>query len=179
MWDTPGLAAACYTDDFYLASVTYGPERRLMEFTIGRTEIRKRNRNVVGGLVFGSMLAALIVVQNQRSPDVYNTTLLWSVVGFVVIANVVNLVRHLRYVRLTKSHRLEVLDDSIRFVTGNEMTELQLEDVAAIRLFHRRKELLHIQVLLKNKRGIRLEGYDDLEGLSRLLQNRVPDSTIT
>lgn len=147
-----------------------------MNYTICPEEIRKRSRNITWGVVLSAALAGLTVVQNNRNPDTYNRTLLWSVVGFLIVANVVNLIRHLRYVRLSKTHRIDVLDDSIQFVTRGELTELQLDEVAAVREFRRGNKLQHIQVLLKNKRGIRLEGYGDLEGLARLLRQKLPGS---
>ena len=54
------------------------------------------------------------------------------------------------------------------------MTELDPKNIAAIRFFRKKGELQHIQIRLRNNRGIRLEGYEELEELGRLLTEAVP-----
>ena len=80
----------------------------------------------------------------------------------------------LRYLRKIRDHHLELEPGKLRFVTGGECSELDLAQVAAIRLFKRWGKLQHIQLLLKNNRGIRLEGYQDLPHLAERLQAELP-----
>ena len=68
-------------------------------FVIGRPEIEKRNRNLLWGLVLSLLLALVITVENYRDPITYNNALLWSIVAFLVLANLVNYFRYIRYLR--------------------------------------------------------------------------------
>ncbi len=149
-----------------------------MKFRIADEETGKRRRNLFYGLLFTSILAGVVALKNQQAPQQYNDVLLWSVVGFAVLANLVNYLRHRRWLRLSRDHFLEVLPNRIRFWTNGQMSELLPEDIAAVRFHQRRGRLQHIQILLTSKRGIRLEGYRDLEGLSRLLEEYLPEAKI-
>jgi hypothetical protein len=80
----------------------------------------------------------------------------------------------LRYLRLIDDHCLEVVAGKLRFLTAGKCSELEFEQVSALRLFRRRGKLRHIQLLLKNNRGIRLEGYQDLDRLAQCLQDALP-----
>lgn len=140
-------------------------------FTITAESLRQRKRNILLGAFF-SVLLVLVVL--QASTEKENLPLVWSVLGFVVIANVVNLYRHLRYLRLVRDHRLELLPERVDFWTGGDKTVLDLRDVAGVFLYRWRGRLRHIQVRLKNNRGIRLEGYSDLEALAAGLEQRLP-----
>lgn len=147
-------------------------------FVIGRETLGQRNRNILWGAGLSLILAAVIAVGHYRYPQTYNDVLLWSVIGFVIIANLVNFVRHLRYLRLVKTHRVEIRTGILRFWTGPDKSELNLKDVALVNLFRRRGALQHIQIRLNNNRGIRLEGYQDLERLARLLTEQVPKAHV-
>lgn len=147
-------------------------------FVISQETLALRNRNLLWGVGLSLILAALIAFGHYRYPQTYNDVLLWSVVGFVILANLVNFVRHLRYRRLVKSHRVEVHPGILRFWTGPDKTELDLNDIAALRLFRNKGGLGHIQILLKNDRGIRLEGYRDLDRLATLLLEQVPKAHV-
>ncbi len=145
-----------------------------MDFIIGETEVRKRKRNILLGGVFSLLLAGMIAVQNHRNPEQYNDLLLWSVVGFVIIANVVNYYRHRRYLRQIRDHRVEVQPGKVKFWTGGDSSSLDVNDIAAMSFFRRKGMLQHIQIRLKSNRGIRLEGYNDLEELGRLISEQIP-----
>jgi hypothetical protein len=145
-----------------------------MKFVIGGAEVRKRRGNVLLGGVFSLMLAGIIAVQNYRYPEKYNDLLFWSAVGFVVIANVVGYYRHRRYLRQIRDHRVEVHPGNVQFWTGDEMSELGVNDIAAMTFYRRRGVLQHIQIRLKSNRGIRLEGYNHLEELGRLIAEQIP-----
>ena len=143
-------------------------------WTIGDTERGLRRRNIALGLLLSLLLAGIVVYQNQHNPDQYNDVLLWSIVGFVVLANLVNYVRYRRWLRRSAEHVLELTDDRLEFSTGGDVSTLELAEITALRVFRRSGAVRHIQLLLPNNRGIRLEGYDDLEGLSCALAERLP-----
>lgn len=147
-------------------------------FVIGATERRKRWRNIGWGIVFSVALVVAVVIGHERDPVNFNTALLWSVAAFAILANLVNLVRFLRYLRLIRDHYLEVAPGTLRFSTGGDVSELELDDVSAMRLFRRGKRIDHIQLVLKNNRGIRLEGYENLAELEQLLRDELPEGRV-
>jgi len=143
-------------------------------FTIDQGSLAQRRRNILLGLVFSLVLALVVVFGHYRYPATYNAVLLWSVLGFVIIGNLVNWLRHRRYVRLVRNHRIEVHQGRVEFWTGGEKSVLEVGDIAALTLYRRRGSLRHVQVRLTNNRGIRLEGYRDLERLAALLADQIP-----
>ncbi len=147
-------------------------------WTIGVGERSLRRRNIAWGLLLSALMVGVVVYQNQHNPKEYNDVLLWSVVGFVVLANLVNYVRYRRWLRRSAEHYLELTGDRLAFSTGGEVSTLELTEITALRVFRRSGEARHIQLLLPNNRGIRLEGYDDLEGLSSALAERLPAEKI-
>ena len=147
-------------------------------FSIGGYALDQKRRNILWGAVQSLILTALIAFGNDRYPETYNDVLLWSVVAFVIGANLINYLRYRRYLRLIRDHSVEVVPGKVRFRTGTEGSELDLNDVALINLFRRKGVLRHIQIRLKNTRGIRLEGYRDLERMSELLAQQVPKEHI-
>jgi len=149
-----------------------------MEFVIGEAEARKRKKNVLLGGLFSLALAGIIAVQQYRSPEEYNGALFWSIVGFVVLANLVNYYRHRRYLRLVRTHRVVVQPGKVQFRTGGESSELDVKDIAAMVFHRKRRALQHIQIRLKSDKGIRLEGYDDLETLGRLIAEQIPSEHV-
>lgn len=149
-----------------------------MEFVIGEAEVRKRKKNVLLGGLLTLALAGITAAQQHWSPEAYNGALLWSIVGFVVLANAVNYYRHRRYLRLVQTHRLEVHPGKVQFWTAGERSELDVNDIAAVVFFRKRRVLQHIQIRLKSNRGIRLEGYDHLERLGRLITEQIPSEHV-
>jgi hypothetical protein len=145
-----------------------------MQFHIAKAELIQRRRRIQYGLVFSTLLAALIGYQHQQAPQDYNDVLFWSVMGFLLAANLINYFRHRRYLAKARIHHIELLDEQIAFVTGEESSRLPLADIAAMRSFHRREKLAHIQLKLRNGRGIRLEGYEQMDQLEEALQQRLP-----
>jgi hypothetical protein len=148
-------------------------------FTIGEGEIKIRNRNILWGLLFSLLLAAVITVENYRDPASYNNTLLWSILGFLVLANLVNYFRHLRYLRLIRKHQVKVEDNKIIFHTDDQVSELDTSSIAIMQLYRGKNGLQHIQLRLKNNRGIRLEGYDQLGTMADLIAARLDPEQIT
>lgn len=145
-----------------------------MQFKISAKELTKRNRNILWGAAFSVLLAGVVAAANRRYPATYNDTFLWSVIGFVVLANLVNFVRHLRYLKRARMHRLQVDDGLVRFYTGDEMSELEPADIAALTVYRTKGEIGHLQLRLKNNRGVRIEGYEDMDGLKEALAGLLP-----
>lgn len=148
-------------------------------FKIESEALRQRTRNILWGAGLSLALAAAIGVVHYRNPGTDTDTLLWSIVAFVTLANLANYVRHRRYLRQTRDHRVEVRPGRVQFWTGGNKTELDVKDIAAINLYSRRGVLRHIQLRLKNNRGIRLESYGDLEGMAAALAGQIPKAHVT
>jgi hypothetical protein len=147
-------------------------------FTISPDSIAKRKKNILLGGVLSLLLAAAAVAGNLRYPQTYNDVLLWSVLGFVLIGNLVNYYRHRRYLRLIQDHRVDVYPGRIEFWTGGEKSVLDTGDIAGLFLYRSRGELKHIQVRLKSNRGIRLEGYGGLEDMAGAIAKQLPKAHV-
>ncbi|MBK8637795.1 MAG: hypothetical protein IPN92_05715 [Chromatiaceae bacterium] len=148
-------------------------------FTISPESLRERSRNIVYGLVLSIGLASLIYWGHIQFPQSFNNTLLVSVYLFLVAANLINYVRHRRYLRLVKDHWIQIQPDRVRFHAAGAITELDLEEVAAVNVYRRRGAPRHVQIKRKDNRGIRLEGYGDMEGLIQALKARIPAAHVT
>jgi hypothetical protein len=150
----------------------------LERFVIRRDERRQRWIHVGWGLLFSTGMIAVVALDYQQDPQPSARGLLWSVIIVLLMANVGNLFFLLRYLRKIRDHHLELEPGRLRFVTAGESSELDLAQVAAIRLFRRWGKLQHIQLVLRNNRGIRLEGYQDLDRLAVCLQAELPSGTV-
>lgn len=143
-------------------------------FSIDPESLRARTRNVIYGAVFGLALIGLVSWGHTQQPETYNKVLLWSVVGFIVLANLIGYFRHRRYLRLARKHRIEVGRDGIRFFNASEVSTLAPADIVAVTVYRNRRGIRHIQVRRTDNRGIRLEGYRDMQGLAAALKELVP-----
>ncbi len=150
----------------------------MMKFTISTEEIQKRSKNIKIGVFFASLLTIFIFYNNAQYPEKYNDVLFWSIMGFIILANMIGYYRYRRYLRMTKEHWLEVYPQQLQFHTQGEVSELDINDVAALNLYHKKGLLQHIQLKLKNNRGIRLEGYGNLDELANLLSEQIPKAHI-
>jgi len=150
-----------------------------MRFKIGQTELQKRRKNLKIGSFFAAVLVIFIYYNNYEYPEKYNDVLYWSIMGFIVLANSVGYYRYRRYLNRVRDHWVEVHPKQLQFYTQGHVSNLNLDDVAALHFHHNKESLQHIQIKLKNNRGIRLEGYDDLEQLAHLLSEQVPKAHIT
>lgn len=146
----------------------------MQRFVVGKEEKRRRWINVGWGLLFSSAMIVTVAFEHQQDPERYSSFLLWSVVSILGAANLGSLVFLLRYLRLIDDHCLELVPGKLRFLTAGKWSELAFEQVTALRLFRRRGKLRHIQLILRNNRGIRLEGYQDLARLAECLQKELP-----
>ena len=81
-----------------------------MKFQVADSEFKQRNRRVIYGLLFSTLLVGIIASQHLYYPEQFNDVLLWSVVVFVVFANSINYYRHLRYIKRARQHTLELLE---------------------------------------------------------------------
>lgn len=147
-------------------------------WVIGEGERDQRRRNNGLGLALSLLLVAIIVYQNHNYPAQYNDVLLWSVVGFVIAANLISYYRFRRYLKRSAGHFLELADGQLRFSTAGEVSSLELNQIAAMRVFRRGARVSHVQLLLTTNRGIRLEGYEEMEGLVAALTRRLPADKI-
>lgn len=142
-------------------------------FTISAESLVQRKRNLLWGVGLSLLLVFLIGFGHLRRPETYNEVLLWSVVGFVLLANLVNYLRHRRYLRLIRDHRIEVYPGRVEFWSGGGKTVLNMSDIVALTRYRKAGALGHIQLRLTSGRGIRLEGYDDLDGLAGRLSEQI------
>jgi hypothetical protein len=143
-------------------------------FRIGPNALRRRRRNLAYGAGLSLLLILVMLWANGSQPQTYNDVLLWSMIGFLVLANIVGYARYRRYRRLAARHRLVVDAPEVRFETGDTQSVLQSTAIAAIRVYRGRRGIGHIQILRTDNRGIRLEDYDDMKGLAAALKTLVP-----
>ncbi|MCK5648440.1 MAG: hypothetical protein KAI22_06125 [Gammaproteobacteria bacterium] len=151
----------------------------MMRFKVGKTELRKRSKNIILGGVFAGMMVIFIAYYNNEYPEEYNDVLFWSIMGFIILSNLVGYYRYRRYLRMVKEHWIEVHPEKLQFHTKGEVSELNINDIAALNFYRRKGILQHIQIKLKNNRGVRLEGYEDLNSLGNLLSEQVPKAHIS
>ncbi len=145
-----------------------------MSYRISEKLLQTRKKNILWGAVLSLMLVGVIVAGHLQYPTTYNDVLLWSVAFFVVFGNLINYYRYRRYLRLIKDHRIDVDGDRVHFYTGGEKSVLEIKDIAVLTFYRRRGKVKHIQLKLRNNRGIRLESYADLEQLGRVIADRMP-----
>lgn len=142
-------------------------------FRISRSVIRKRHINTTLGILFGTALCLLVLRGHAVDSNKYNETLLFSVVVFVVLFCLFNLIGHIRYVLKSRKHHLEVGEDRITFVTGSEQSVLLLGEVAVAERQSRLREGPSYMMQLKNKRIVRLVGYERQDVLIDMVSERI------
>ena len=142
-------------------------------FRISEAAIRKRQFNTALGIVLGVALCVIALQGNAADSQRYNATLLVSIVGFVIIFCLYNLLAHIRYIVNSRKHHLEIGEDCITFVTGTNESVLTLSDVALVEQQSRLREGPSLMMRLKNKRIVRLVGYERQEALNALVTQRI------
>ena len=150
-----------------------------MRFKIGQTELQKRSKNIKISAFLASILVMFVFYQNNEYPEKYNDVLYWSIMGFIILANLIGYYRYRRYLRMAKDHWLEIYPKQIQFYTQGKVTQLNIDDIAALNFYRKKGTLQLIQIKLKNNRGIRLEGYEDISTLGQLLSEQVPKAHIS
>ena len=149
-----------------------------MSYTISETSLQTRKKNIILGALFSLALAAVVTTGHSQYPETYNVMFFWSVIIVVVVANLVNFYHYRRYLRLVKDHRIEIDGNEISFFTGTEKSVLNVKEIVALTFYRRKGQVKHIQLKLKNNRGIRLEGYTDLEQLGGVIADRIPKEQV-
>ena len=149
-----------------------------MVYSISKASLQTRKNNIILGALFSLVLIVVITAGHYQYPETYNDMLFWSVVAAVVIGNLVNYYRYRRYLRLVEHHRIEIDGDEVSFFNGSEKSVLAVKDIVTLTFYRRKGRLEHIQLKLRNNRGIRLEGYTDLEQLGRAIADRIPKELV-
>ncbi|MBT8439585.1 MAG: hypothetical protein KJO91_07640 [Gammaproteobacteria bacterium] len=149
-----------------------------MRYSISETSLQTRKKNIFLGALFSLVLAAVITAGHIQYPETYNDIVLWSVIFMVVVGNLVNYYRYRRYLRLVKDHRIEIGDDKVTFFTGADKSVLETKEIVALTFYRRKEQVEHIQLKLRSGRGIRLEGYADLEQLGGAIADRIPKELV-
>jgi len=149
-----------------------------MVYSISKTSLQTRKNNIFLGALFSLVLVVVVTAGHYQYPETYNDMLFWSVVAAVVIGNLVNYYRYRRYLRLVEHHRIEIDGDEVSFFNGSEKSVLAVKDIVTLTFYRRKGRLEHIQLKLRNNRGIRLEGYTDLEQLGRAIADRIPKELV-
>jgi hypothetical protein len=150
-----------------------------MRFKISQKELQKRSKHIISGAFFAGILMIFIVYNNAQYPETYNDVLFWSIIGFIVLTNLVGYFRYRRYWQKARDHWLEIHSDQLKFFTQGNVTQLNINEIAALNFFRRQGKLQHIQIKLRNNRGIRLEGYNDIDLMAEHLSARIPKAHIT
>ncbi len=150
------------------------PPKSPLRYTISETSLETRRKNILLGVVLSTILAVVAGAGHVQDPETYNDLFFWSVIVAVVAGNLVNYLRYRRYLRLIAEHRIEIDGNEVRFITGADQSRLDTADIVALTFYRRKGQVEHIQLKLKNTRGIRLEGYGDLEQLGRAIADRIP-----
>ena len=149
-----------------------------MPYTISETSLQTRKKNIIFGALLSLLLAVVVTAGHSQYPETYNDIFFWSVIIVVVVANLVNFYYYRRYLRLVEDHRIEIDGDEISFFTGTEKSVLNVKEIVALTFYRGRGQVKHIQLKLKNNRGIRLEGYADLEQLGIAIADRIPKEQV-
>jgi len=149
-----------------------------MHYTISETSLQTRKNNVFLGALFSLVLAVVVTAGQFQYPETYNDVFFWSVLIVVAIGNLVNYYHYRRYLRRVENHRIEIASDKISFVTGSEKSVLDSKDIVALTFYRRKGQIAHIQLKLRNNRGIRLEGYTDLEQLGGAIADMIPGEQV-
>ena len=149
-----------------------------MVYSISKASLQTRKNNIFLGALFSLVLVVVIAAGHYQYPETYNDMLFWSVIVAVVIGNLVNYYRYRRYLRLVEHHRIEIDGDEVSFFNGSEKSVLAVKDIVTLTFYRRKGRLEHIQLKLRNNRGIRLEGYTDLEQLGRAIADRIPKELV-
>ena len=140
-----------------------------MIFKISQAEVKKREKNILLGVLFSFGLAGALMLGNDTLKITYNSLLLTSIVLFFVFANFFNGLRHLKWKKIIQIHRLEILDDKFIFSKGDEKSTLTPEKIKKIRLKRQNESVRWMIIFLTTGNKIRLEGYDEMDVLAKLI----------
>jgi hypothetical protein len=149
-----------------------------MRYCISESSLQARKKNIILGALFALLLAAVITAGHFQNPETYNDMVFWFVIIALVVGNLVNYYRYRRYLRLVEDHWIEIDGDEVSFFTGTEESVLDTKEIVALTFYRSKGQVGHIQLKLRNNRGIRLEGYADLEQLGGAIADRIPKELV-
>lgn len=149
-----------------------------MIFKIGQTEIHKRRKNMLLGVLFSLGLSVTMVQGNAQDSLRYNDFLIGSIVLFFIFANVINLIRHFKWKGVIKNHQVEVLEDQMVFYKADEKTVLKIDQIQKV--FLKRQKGLVTRMILELPIGnkIRLEGYEEMDAFAQVIVGKVDQERI-
>jgi hypothetical protein len=154
------------------------PPKYPMTYSISKTSLQSRKKNIVLSALLSLGLIVVVTAGHFQDPETYNDMFYWSVIIAVLIGNVVNYYRYCRYLHLVEDHRIEIIGDEVFFFTGTDKSVLNTNDIATLTFYRRKGQVEHIQLKLRNNRGIRLEGYTDLEQLGGTIADLIPQEQV-
>jgi hypothetical protein len=154
------------------------PPKYSMLYSISETSLQTRKKNVFLSALLSLVLVAVTTAGHFQYPETYDDMVFWSVIIAVVAGNLVNYYRYRRYLRLIEDHRIEIDGDEVSFFTGTDKSVLDTKEIVALTFYRRKGQVEHIQLKLRNNRGIRLEGYVDLEQLGGAIADRIPKELV-
>ena len=160
------------------ANLEMQPPEYPMSYSISKASLQSRKKNIILGALLSLVLSAVVMVGHVQDPETYNDVFFWSVMIVVVVGNLVKYYRYRRSLRLVEDHRVEIIGDEVSFVTGTDKSILNIKDIAALTFYRRKRQVEHIQLKLRNNRGIRLEGYTDMEQLGNAIADRIPQEQV-
>lgn len=152
------------------AEIPQAPRERT--FRISRETIRLRHRNTIVGFAFAVALFWIVWKIRVATTEPYRAMLLGLVLLFLILFGVVHLAGYVQYLRRSRTHRVEVEEGCLYFTTEGERTRLELRDVLLIERQKRLGEMFSLMLRLRNRRHVRLEGYEDQERLMDLVEER-------
>jgi len=154
------------------------PPKYSMLYSISETSLQTRRKNIFLSALLSLVLVAVTTAGHFQYPETYHDMVFWSVIIALVVGNLVNYYRYRRYLRLIEDHRIEIDGDEVSFFTGTEKSVLDTKEIVALTFYLRKGQVEHIQLKLRNNRGIRLEGYVDLEQLGGAIADRIPKELV-
>ena len=149
-----------------------------MIYSISEASLLNRKKNIFLSVLFSLVLVAVITAGHFHYPETYSDVFFWSVIIAVVVGNLVNYYRYRRYLRLVADHRIKIDGDEVAFITGTEKSVLETKDIVTLTFYRSKGQVEHLQLKLINNRGIRLEGYADLEQLGGAIAERIPKEQV-
>jgi hypothetical protein len=154
------------------------PPKYPMTYPISKTSLQSRKKNIFLSALLSLGLIVVVTAGHLQDPETYNDMFFWSVIIVVVVGNAGNYYRYRRYLRLAEDHRIEIVGDEVFFYTGADKSILNVKDIARLTFYRRKGQVEHIQLKLRNNRGIRLESYSDLEQLGTAIADRIPQEQV-
>ncbi len=140
-------------------------------FLLSRTDITRRLQTVIGELLVVFVLAGAAHQVPGDGELAVGLALLGKL--FVAFFATYALSSHVRYMLTSRAHHLDVAPDRLSFRTRNRTSVLELADVGHTERHARFREGPSLMLRLKNRRHVRLAGYEDQAELMALVEGHV------